>query len=148
MDLTSGFFTSTLGTVTVRTPFSIEALIWSIFAFSGSLNLLKNFPLLRYNLCLVSFFSSFSTFLSLLIYSTLSSSTSTFTSSLLSPGRSTLNTWASRVSFQSTRVSTKAEVSFANWDSDENGKCPKSWAKMDPRCCYGGYQRSLESETS
>ncbi|CAN1150642.1 hypothetical protein LINPERPRIM_LOCUS18089, partial [Linum perenne] len=109
--LTSGFLTSALGTVTVSTPFSIDALTSSIFAFSGSLNLLMNFPLLLSTLCHVSFLSSFSTFLSPLICSTRSSSTSTLTSSFFSPGMSALNTCASGVSFQSILVFTKAEFS-------------------------------------
>ena len=37
MAFTSGFLTASLGTVTVRTPFSILALTWSSFAFSGNL---------------------------------------------------------------------------------------------------------------
>ena len=125
--LTSSFFASTFGIVTVRTPFSIVALIWSIFAFSGNLKLLKNLPLLRSTRCHVSFLSSFFIFLSPIIQTIMSSSTSIFTSSFLSPERSALNTWASRVSFQSIRVLTKAEVSARNWgtyrDEDEgNGK--------------------------
>uniref|UniRef100_A0A2P2IR20 Heat-shock protein n=1 Tax=Rhizophora mucronata TaxID=61149 RepID=A0A2P2IR20_RHIMU len=64
MAFTSGLLTSTLGTVTVRTPFSIEALTWSTLAFSGSRNLLRNLPLLRSMRYQVSFLSSFSTFLS------------------------------------------------------------------------------------
>ncbi|KAJ9548312.1 hypothetical protein OSB04_020855 [Centaurea solstitialis] len=112
MDLTSGFLTSSFGTVIVSTPFSIEAFTSFNFAFSGNLNLLVNFPLLLSTLCHVSFLSSFSTFLSPLICRILSSSTSTFTSSFLIPGRSALNTCASGVSFQSTRVFTKAEVSL------------------------------------
>nr|GMD35890.1 Proline transporter 1 [Ipomoea batatas] len=43
----TGFLTSTLGTITVSSPFSIEAFTSSIFAFSGSRNLLRNLPLLR-----------------------------------------------------------------------------------------------------
>ncbi|KAJ7947013.1 Proline transporter 1 [Quillaja saponaria] len=122
MALASGFLTSSLGTVTVRTPFSIEALTRSTFAFSGSLNLLKNFPLLLSTRCHVSFLSSFSTFLSPLIWRTLSSSISILTSSFLSPGRSALNTWASGVSFQSIRVFAKAEFSRENsGNEDERG---------------------------
>ncbi|KAL9262345.1 hypothetical protein AKJ16_DCAP12333 [Drosera capensis] len=41
-----GFFSTTLGTVTVSTPFSIAAFTSSSLAFSGSLNLRRNFPLL------------------------------------------------------------------------------------------------------
>ncbi|KVI11914.1 hypothetical protein Ccrd_009654, partial [Cynara cardunculus var. scolymus] len=119
---TTGFFTSSFGTVIVSTPFSIEAFTCSNFAFSGNLNLLVNFPLLRSTLCHVSFLSSFSTFLSPLICKILSSSTSTFTSSFLIPGRSALKTCASGVSFQSTRVFTKAEVSLQESDPDEVGK--------------------------
>ncbi|KAF4374294.1 hypothetical protein F8388_002192 [Cannabis sativa] len=51
-----------------------------------------NFPLLRSTLCHLSFLSSFSTFLSPLMWRTRSSSTSTFTSSFFSPGTSALNT--------------------------------------------------------
>ncbi|KAL6974997.1 hypothetical protein U1Q18_052803 [Sarracenia purpurea var. burkii] len=92
----------------------MAALTLSTFAFSGSRNRLKNLPLLRSTLCQVSFFSSFSTFLSPLICRTPSSSISTFTSSFFSPGRSALNTWASGVSFQSTRVFANAEFSREN----------------------------------
>ena len=84
---------------------SLNLIHLSIFR---SLNLLKNLPLLHSTLCHVSFFSSFSTFLSSLIWSTLSSSTSTFASSFLSPGRLALNTRASGVSFQSMQVLTTA----------------------------------------
>ncbi|CAN1167062.1 hypothetical protein LINPERPRIM_LOCUS34581, partial [Linum perenne] len=119
--LTSGFLTSTFGTVTVSTPFSIAAFTSSIFAFSGSLNLLTNFPLLLSTLCHVSFLSSFSTFLSPLICSTRSSSTSTFTSSFFIPGRSALNTCASGVSFQSIRVLANAEFSPVERGRSRNG---------------------------
>ncbi|RYR18556.1 hypothetical protein Ahy_B03g063188 isoform C [Arachis hypogaea] len=51
MGLTSGFLTSALGTVTVRTPFSMAAFTSSILAFSGSLNLRMNLPLLRSTRC-------------------------------------------------------------------------------------------------
>jgi len=114
MAFTSGFLISSLGTVTVRTPFSIEAFTFSTFAFSGNLNLLKNFPLLRSTRCHLSFLSSFSTFLPPLIWRTLSSWISTFTSSFFSPGMSAVNTCASGVSFQSTRVLTNAEFSRAD----------------------------------
>ncbi|KAJ6790977.1 18.1 kDa class I heat shock protein-like isoform X1 [Iris pallida] len=116
MDLTSGFLTTSLGTVTVSTPFSIAAFTWSTFAFSGRRNLLRNFPLLLSTRCHLSFFSSCSLLLSPLIWRTLPSSTSTFTSSFLIPGRSALNTWASGVSFQSKLVLAKAEVSPAMLD--------------------------------
>ena len=123
MLLTSGFLTaSSLGTVTVRTPFSIEALTWFILVFSGSLNLLENLPLLLSTRCQVSFLSSFSTFLSPLIWRTLSSSIWTFTSSFLRPGRSALKTWASGVSFQSMRVLTKAEFSSRGKEGEGKGK--------------------------
>ncbi|CAA6665660.1 unnamed protein product [Spirodela intermedia] len=48
MAFTSGFFTcsSSLGTVTVSTPFSIDARTRFTFAFSGSRNRLRNPPLL------------------------------------------------------------------------------------------------------
>ncbi|KAL3838457.1 hypothetical protein ACJIZ3_023048 [Penstemon smallii] len=124
--LTSGFFTSALGTVTVRTPFSILAFISSNFAFSGSLKRRRNLPLLLSTRCHLSFFSSCSLFLSPLICSTLPSSTSTFTSSFFSPGTSALNTCASGVSFQSIRAPAKDDTSragpdaFASWP--ENGK--------------------------
>uniref|UniRef100_A0A8R7U7S9 Uncharacterized protein n=1 Tax=Triticum urartu TaxID=4572 RepID=A0A8R7U7S9_TRIUA len=111
MDLTSGFLTSFLGTVTVSRPFSMAALIWSALALSGRRNLRRNLPLLRSTRCQVSVFSSCSLFRSPLICSTLPSSTSTFTSSFLSPGTSALNTCASGVSFQSIRAPAKAAVS-------------------------------------
>ncbi|KAK3015856.1 hypothetical protein RJ639_005796 [Escallonia herrerae] len=61
-------------------------------------------------------FSSFSLFLSPLIWRTLPSSTSTFTSSFFSPDRSALNTCASGVSFQSILVLATTAVSLANSD--------------------------------
>ncbi|XBI70770.1 hypothetical protein VPH35_065174 [Triticum aestivum] len=111
MDLTSGFLAPSLGTVTVSTPLSMVALIWSALASSGSLNRRRNLPLLRSTRCQVSVFSSCSLFRSPLIWSTLPSSTSTFTSSFFSPGTSALNTCASGVSFQSIRAPAKAAVS-------------------------------------
>jgi len=125
MAFTSGFLTSSFGTVTVRTPFSIEAFTLSTFAFSGNLNLLKNFPLLRSTRCHLSFLSSFSTFLSPLIWRTLSSSISTFTSSFFSPGMSALNTCSSGVSFQSTRVLTNAEFSRPDSGKEEERELGK-----------------------
>uniref|UniRef100_A0A453IFB4 Uncharacterized protein n=1 Tax=Aegilops tauschii subsp. strangulata TaxID=200361 RepID=A0A453IFB4_AEGTS len=89
----------------------MAALIWSALASSGSLNLRRNLPLLRSTLCQVSVFSSCSLLRSPLIWSTLPSSTSTFTSSFFSPGTSALNTCASGVSFQSIRAPAKAAVS-------------------------------------
>uniref|UniRef100_A0ACD5XNH9 Uncharacterized protein n=1 Tax=Avena sativa TaxID=4498 RepID=A0ACD5XNH9_AVESA len=89
----------------------MDALICSVLALSGSLNLRRNLPLLRSTRCQVSDFSSCSLFLSPLICSTLPSSTSTFTSSFLSPGTSATNTCASGVSFQSIRAPAKAAVS-------------------------------------
>jgi len=121
MDLTSGFLTSSFGTVTVRTPFSIEAFTSFTFAFSGNLNLLTNFPLLRSTRCHFSFLSSFSTFLSPLIWRTLSSSISTFTSSFFSPRMSAFKTCASGVSFQSTWVLTNAEF----WGKEEERELGK-----------------------
>ena len=108
---TSAFFTSSFGTVTVSTPLSMLALTSFVLAFSSNLNLRRNFPLLLSMRCHLSFFSSWSLLLSPLIWNTLPSSTSTFTSSFFTPGRSTLKTWASGVSFQSIRVLAKAEVS-------------------------------------
>nr|CAB3496390.1 unnamed protein product [Digitaria exilis] len=111
MALTSGFLASSLGTVTVSTPFSMDALICSVLAFSGSLNLRRNLPLLRSTRCHWSFFSSRSLLRSPLIWRTLPSSISTFTSSFFSPGTSALKTWASGVSFQSMRAPANAAVS-------------------------------------
>ncbi|XBH85837.1 hypothetical protein VPH35_073645 [Triticum aestivum] len=111
MDLTSGFLASSLGTVTVSTPFSMDAFTCSALAFSGSLNLRRNLPLLRSTRCHVSVFSSCSLFRSPLIWRMLPSSTSTFTSSFFSPGTSALNTCATGVSFQSIRAPAKATVS-------------------------------------
>uniref|UniRef100_A0A0E0AGQ8 Uncharacterized protein n=1 Tax=Oryza glumipatula TaxID=40148 RepID=A0A0E0AGQ8_9ORYZ len=51
MDLTSGFLASSLGTVTVSTPFSMDALICSGLALSGRRNLRRNLPLLRSTRC-------------------------------------------------------------------------------------------------
>ncbi|VFQ82571.1 unnamed protein product [Cuscuta campestris] len=121
MDLTSGFFTSSLGTVTVSTPFSMDAFTWSNFAFSGSRNRRRNLPLLRSRRCHLSSFSSFSLLLSPLICKILPSSTSTFTSSFFSPGRSALNTWLSGVSFQSIRAFANADVSLGVLTAFENG---------------------------
>uniref|UniRef100_A0A0A8YU32 Uncharacterized protein n=1 Tax=Arundo donax TaxID=35708 RepID=A0A0A8YU32_ARUDO len=111
MDLTSGFLASSLGTVTVSTPFSNDALICSVLAFSGSRNRRRNLPLLRSTRCHLSFFSSCSLLRSPLIWRTLPSSISTFTSSFFSPGTSALKTCASGVSFQSMRAPAKAAVS-------------------------------------
>ncbi|ERM99333.1 hypothetical protein AMTR_s00108p00101480 [Amborella trichopoda] len=55
----------------------------STFAFSGSLNLLRDLPWLLSNLCYLSFFSSISFFLSPLICNTFLSSNSTLTFSFL-----------------------------------------------------------------
>uniref|UniRef100_A0A453IF28 Uncharacterized protein n=1 Tax=Aegilops tauschii subsp. strangulata TaxID=200361 RepID=A0A453IF28_AEGTS len=111
MDLTSGFLASSLGTVTVSTPFSMDAFTCSALALSGRRNLRRNLPLLRSTRCQVSVFSSCSFFRSPLIWRMLPSSTSTFTSSFFSPGTSALNTCASDVSFQSMRAPAKAAVS-------------------------------------
>jgi len=116
---TSGFFTSSFGTVTVSTPFSIEALTSLTLAFSGSRKRRRKLPLLRSTRCHFSFLSSFSFVLCPLIWSTLPSSISTFTSSFFSPGRSALNTCASGVSFQSMRVLAIAAVSL---ETSERGK--------------------------
>lgn len=45
MDLTSGFLTSSLATVTVSTPFSMLAFTWATLASSGSRNRRRNLPL-------------------------------------------------------------------------------------------------------
>ncbi|CAA7409525.1 unnamed protein product [Spirodela intermedia] len=45
MVLIFGFFTCSLGTVTIRTPFSMDSLTKSALAFSGSRNRLRNPPL-------------------------------------------------------------------------------------------------------
>ncbi|CAL9057003.1 unnamed protein product, partial [Musa banksii] len=89
----------------------MAAFTCSTLAFSGRRNLRRNLPLLRSTRYQVSVFSSRSWFRSLLIWRTRPSSTSTLTSSFLSPGRSAVNTWASGVSFQSTRAALKAEAS-------------------------------------
>uniref|UniRef100_A0A9I9EJJ8 Uncharacterized protein n=1 Tax=Cucumis melo TaxID=3656 RepID=A0A9I9EJJ8_CUCME len=101
MDLISGFFPSTLGTATVRTPFSMLAFTSSTLAFSGSLNLLMNCPLLRSIPMLFVVFSCCSLLLYPLICRTLPSSTLTLTSCLLIPGSSAVKMWACGVSFQS-----------------------------------------------
>ncbi|KAJ8639059.1 hypothetical protein MRB53_015753 [Persea americana] len=112
MALTSGIFTCSLGTVTVSTPFSIAAFTSSTLAFSGNLNRLRKLSLLLSTRCHLSFFSSYSLFLSPLICRTLPYSSSTFTSSFFRPGRSALKTWASGVSFQSIWALANAEVSL------------------------------------
>ncbi|BAF11577.1 Os03g0267100 [Oryza sativa Japonica Group] len=111
MDLTSGFLGSSLGTVTVSTPFSMDALICSGLVFSGRRNLRRNLPLLRSTRCHLSDFSSCSLLRSPLICRMLPSSTSTLTSSFFSPGTSALNTCTSGVSFQSMRAPAKAAAS-------------------------------------
>nr|ACU16052.1 unknown [Glycine max] len=113
MVFTSGFLSGTLGTITVSTPFSIEAFTSSTLASSGNQNFLWNFPRPLSTRCHFSFLSSFSTLLSPLMFNTRPSSTSTFTSSFFSPGKSALNTCDSGVSFQSTRAFTKAETSLS-----------------------------------
>jgi len=74
-----------------------------------------------------------------LIWSTLPSSTSTFTSSFFSPGTSALNTWALGVSFQSMRAPANAAAS----ESEEmRGKrLPLPEPKGKP---WKGSQRSRE----
>lgn len=123
MFFTSGFLTSTLGTVTVSTPSSIAAFTCSTLAFSGNLNLLVNLPLLRSNRCHVSPLSSFSYLLSPLIWRIRSSSTSTFTSSFFSPGTSAFITCAFEVSFQSM-------FACANDDVSE-GNPSRTWSEID-----------------
>lgn len=102
--LTSGFLISTLGTDAVRTSFSMEALSCSILAFSGSLNLLMNFPLKCHSF-LPSPHSS-------LLWSGAShhSSISTFISSSFHPERHR----GFGVSFESIWVFTNAEFSSEN----------------------------------
>lgn len=76
----------------------MPALIWSTFAFSGNLNLLKNFPLLLLSMrCHLSFF--------LLLHPL----------SLAPECLSALNMWVSGVSFQSILALLKSELfSFAD----------------------------------
>ncbi|GJN33337.1 hypothetical protein PR202_gb21928 [Eleusine coracana subsp. coracana] len=116
MAFTSGFLPSALGTVTVSTPFSNPAFTCSTLASSGRRNLRSKRPLLRSTRCHRSPLSSFSRLRSPLITSTPPSSTSTFTSSFFTPGRSALNTCASGVSFQSTRAAANAAVSSPEED--------------------------------
>lgn len=137
MDWTSGFFCSSLGTVTVNTPFSMLAFTCSFLAFSGNLNRRRNFPLLLSTRCHWSFFSSCSLLLSPLIWRTLPSSTSTFISSFFKPGRSALNTCASGVSFQSMGALAKAEVS-----RDDEGALARVEGKLKPS---NGSQTSNEN---
>ena len=108
MALTSAFFTSSFGTVIVRTSFSMLTLTLFVLAFFGNLNLQRNFTLLLSMRCHLSLFSSYSLLLSPLIWKTLPF---TFTFSFFTPGRSALKTWASGISFQSIHVLAKAEVS-------------------------------------
>ncbi|PKA51848.1 hypothetical protein AXF42_Ash008077 [Apostasia shenzhenica] len=86
----------------------MDALTPSVLAFSGSQKPRRNQPLQHSIRCQLSVFSSSSYFCSPQIWSTRSSSTSTFTSSFLVPGRSALDTCATGVSRQSTRVPTMA----------------------------------------
>ncbi|KAK2975661.1 hypothetical protein RJ640_025957 [Escallonia rubra] len=130
MALTSGFFPSSLGTVTVSTPFSMAAFTWSILAFSGSLNRRTNLPLLLSTRCHLSVFSSCSLLRSPLTWITLPSSTSTFTSSFFNPGRSTLTTCASGVSFQSTRGLATAAVSLPQLGALATAPKPSNGSKM------------------
>ncbi|ERM96950.1 hypothetical protein AMTR_s00074p00154530 [Amborella trichopoda] len=109
MDLTLGFGASNFGNSYSENPTLHGCVHPSTFAFSGSLNLLRNLPWLLSTLCHLSIFSSIS-FLAPLIHSTSPSSNSTLTSSFLSPGRSALNTWALSVSFQLNIAFEKAEA--------------------------------------
>ncbi|KAI6669306.1 hypothetical protein NL676_004191 [Syzygium grande] len=102
----------------------------SSFTFSGSLNRRANRPLLRSTRCHLSAFSSCSLRLSPLICSTLPSSTSTFTSSFFSPGRSTLNTCDSGVSFQSIRAFAMAVASRSP---------PEGWTAATPKPSKGSH---------
>ncbi|BAS70261.1 Os01g0136050, partial [Oryza sativa Japonica Group] len=133
MAFTSGFLTSALGTVTVSTPFSMLAFTWSTLAFSGSLNRRMNCPLLRSTRCHLSFLSSFSLLRCPLITSTLPSSTSTFTSSFLTPGRSALKTCDSGVSFQSTRALAKAAVSRSEVAGTRERKTPSKGSQKSAK---------------
>ncbi|URD82907.1 hypothetical protein MUK42_00286 [Musa troglodytarum] len=91
-------FTSSLATVTVRMPFSMDAFAWSTLAFSSSWNL----PLLRSTRYHLSFlFSSSSLLRSLLIRRTLPSPSSSI------PGKSATMMGARGASFRSTRVLAK-----------------------------------------
>lgn len=118
MDRTS-FFTPSSGIVTVSTPFSIPALIWSTLASSGSLNLLEKLPLLRSIRCQVLIFSSCSLFLCSLIWRILPYSISTFSSSFSRPGTLALNACTVGVSFQSTSAWAKDDIS--------EGKPERGW---------------------
>nr|ACN29022.1 unknown [Zea mays]ACR36591.1 unknown [Zea mays] len=138
MLLTSGFLTSALGTVTVSTPFSSAALTSSVLAFSGRRKRRTNWPLLRSTRCHLSPLSSFSLLRCPLMSSTLPSSTSTFTSSFFTPGRSALNTCASGVSFQSMRALAKAAVSEAAAADDDDGT-------MERNTLSKGSKRSTEN---
>ncbi|KAL8167227.1 hypothetical protein V2J09_008726, partial [Rumex salicifolius] len=97
---------------TVSTPSSSLALKLSTSTFSGSRKLLQNFPDDLSTQCQWSPSSSFSFFLSPLILSTLSFSTSIFRSSFFIPGTSTEMTWPSDVSFQSTLAGEARTASF------------------------------------
>ncbi|CAL9195902.1 unnamed protein product [Musa hybrid cultivar] len=122
MDVMSHFLISALGTVTVSTPSFIAARTWSTLAFSGKRKRCRNLPLLRSTQCQLSVPSSLSIFRSPLIWRIRPSSTSTFSSSFLSPGRSALKTCASGVSFQSTRAPTKAEDSLGKYNGEGRGR--------------------------
>ncbi|KAL6012902.1 hypothetical protein ACLOJK_003391 [Asimina triloba] len=66
--LTSAFYTSSLGTATVSTPFSIATFTPATFVFSGSWERLRNLSVDLSTLCHVSLFSSFSLLCSPLIW--------------------------------------------------------------------------------
>lgn len=129
MDLISVSLGSSLGTITVRTPSSMEALIWSILAYSRSLNLREKLPLLRSTRYHVSVFCSSWRLLCPLIWMSLPSSISTFSSSFLKPGTSAMNTCSVGVSFQSMLVPSEAD--------DGSGRRPagKPWLGNSSNAC-------------
>jgi hypothetical protein len=132
MDLGLGRAGATsLGTTTVRTPFSKPALIPSTRTFSGSATARANSGLPRSATChtVPSSSSSFPFSLAAggapLMVSTLPSSTWTLTSSLPSPGTLTRSTWEDGVSTQSMAAAAAEDQSTAwkgrAWKRRRNG---------------------------
>ncbi|GJN05889.1 hypothetical protein PR202_ga23561 [Eleusine coracana subsp. coracana] len=122
MALTCGFLISSLGTVTVSTPFSMAACTWSVLAPRGSRNRLWNLPLLRSTWRHASSLPASSRAgRSPEMTSTSPSSTSTLASSFFTPGRSTLNTCAAGVSFQSMRTLVRTGHRSASGRTTPNG---------------------------
>lgn len=157
MALTSGLSEMTLGTVTVKTPYSMLALTWSILAFSGSLNLLRNWPLDLSTRCHVSLLASTSFLLSLHLFARrylLQSPPSLHLSSALEdrpwrcelPGSpsSLCECWQA-LSFQ--WKGQTGELRVRGWRMEGLEMDPICLETMGQKCCLFGQRNRLESET-